>query len=79
MKIKILFFFFLSVLGIARRVQAQTATLSGTVTDAEAGRALTGATISVKGKHLGTVVQAYGSPAVGGLYYLTLTFDEILR
>ncbi len=25
------------------------------------------------------VVQAYGSPAVGGLYYLTLTFDELMR
>lgn len=25
------------------------------------------------------VVQAYGSPAVGGLYYLSLNFDELLR
>lgn len=25
------------------------------------------------------VVQAYGSPAVGGLYYLTLTFDDLMR
>ncbi|MVM30016.1 TonB-dependent receptor plug domain-containing protein [Spirosoma sp. HMF4905] len=25
------------------------------------------------------VVQAYGSPAVGGLYYLTLTFDQLMR
>ena len=25
------------------------------------------------------VVQAYGSPAVGGLYYLSLNFDEIFR
>ncbi|WP_420148867.1 TonB-dependent receptor [Spirosoma sp.] len=25
------------------------------------------------------VVQAYGSSAVGGLYYLTLTFDELMR
>lgn len=25
------------------------------------------------------VVQAYGSPAVGGLYYLTVTFDELMK
>lgn len=25
------------------------------------------------------IVQAYGSPAVGGLYYLSLNFDELLR
>ncbi len=25
------------------------------------------------------VVQAYGSPAVGGIYYVSLTFDELLR
>ena len=25
------------------------------------------------------VVQAYGSPAVGGLYYLSLNFDDLLR
>jgi hypothetical protein len=24
-------------------------------------------------------VQAYGSPAVGGIYYISLTFDELLR
>jgi hypothetical protein len=25
------------------------------------------------------VVQAYGSPAVGGIYYVSLTFDDLLR
>jgi iron complex outermembrane recepter protein len=25
------------------------------------------------------VVQAYGSPAVGGLYYVSLNFDELFR
>lgn len=25
------------------------------------------------------IVQAYGSPAVGGIYYLSLTFDELMR
>jgi outer membrane receptor protein involved in Fe transport len=25
------------------------------------------------------IVQAYGSPAVGGLYYVSITFDELLR
>jgi outer membrane receptor for ferrienterochelin and colicin len=25
------------------------------------------------------IVQAYGSPAVGGLYYVSLTFDELFR
>ncbi|MFN3851843.1 MAG: hypothetical protein ACK4NY_20565 [Spirosomataceae bacterium] len=25
------------------------------------------------------IVQAYGSPSVGGLYYLSLNFDELLK
>jgi iron complex outermembrane receptor protein len=37
--------------------------------------------VKVGASNLGNnyVVQAYGSPAVGGLYYVSLTFDELLR
>ncbi|GAB4017882.1 TonB-dependent receptor [Spirosoma koreense] len=38
-------------------------------------------TLKLGGSNLANnyVVQAYGSAAVGGLYYLTLTFDELMR
>ena len=37
--------------------------------------------IKVGASNLGNnyIVQAYGSPAVGGLYYVSLTFDDLLR
>ncbi|AXE20357.1 TonB-dependent receptor [Runella rosea] len=37
--------------------------------------------VKVGASNLGNnyVVQAFGSPAVGGLYYVSLTFDELLR
>lgn len=97
MKIRFLLFFsFLNLLGTTHLALAQTAILTGTVTDVETGKALTGATVSVQGGRLGTVADsrgefrlavpdgssatlAYGSPAVGGLYYLTLTFDGLTR
>lgn len=44
----------------AQAVWAQSTLVSGTVTDAETGKALTGATVSVKGKRLGTVVDSRG-------------------
>ncbi|MBC7893149.1 MAG: TonB-dependent receptor [Sphingobacteriaceae bacterium] len=80
MKIKfLLFFLFLSIFGTSQLVRAQTATLSGTITEAETGKALTGATISVKGGRLGTVADARGefSIAVPDASPLTLVVSMV--